>query len=124
MRLSASNINKNGLLLLSLVVIAVVSLLTVLSDKSERPYRPGVSQTNDMAVNQALTVYRAAKVQNVDLSSGPCLSNALMEGWVLDLVHNPRQKIDHLPENQCVTSLDKPKRVVELDLDGNVMRVK
>lgn len=111
--------------MLTLVVIAIVSLITVLTDKREKVYRPGISEINDNAVNQSLTIYQAAKAQGVDLSNGPCLSNALMKGWVLDIVHSPRQSIDDLPENQCTAYLnDKTKHIVELDLNGNVIRVK
>lgn len=36
-----------------------------------------------------------------DLSNGPCLSNEIVEDWVCDVAHEPRQAVDNLPENQC-----------------------
>ena len=46
-----------------------------------------------------------------------------MDGWVADIVHTPRQAVDDLPENQCQAyRAGKAFRLVELDLDGNVIR--
>ena len=40
-----------------------------------------------------------------NLSKGPCLSdediNWMIEDWVCDVAHSPREEIDNLPENQC-----------------------
>lgn len=42
-----------------------------------------------------------ARKAGTDLSSGPCLSNNISNGWVCDIAHNPRVGVDNLPENQC-----------------------
>ena len=31
-----------------------------------------------------------------DLSGGPCLSNGIIEGWVCDVAHSPREPADDL----------------------------
>lgn len=36
-----------------------------------------------------------------DLNDGPCLSNEIIEDWVCDVAHSPRQPVDNNPENQC-----------------------
>jgi len=48
-----------------------------------------------------------------------------MPGWVLDLVHNPRQPIDDLPENQCNSFVEgRSKHFVELDIEGDLIKAK
>jgi hypothetical protein len=88
-------------------------------------YRPGRSPEVDSAINQAQLTYASKKQTGADLTDGPCLTNALQKDWVLDLVHNPRQPIDDLPQNQCSAYLQgQAKHFVELDLNGDLVRFK
>lgn len=113
------------LLLLVLVVISGAALFTILTQGQKQGYKPGVSLENDKAVGQAKVLYSQKKAQGVDFSTGPCLSNDLLPNWVVDIVHNPRQKIDDLPENQCQAFREgRASHFVELDLDGTLVRVK
>lgn len=115
---------KLGLLALTLVVIFVVSFFTILVNKKDYTYKPGISVEFDRAVNQAQTVYRQKKNLGQNFEAGPCLTNDLMTGWVADIVHNPRQSIDNNPQNECQAYLEgRASHFVELDLDGNVVRV-
>jgi hypothetical protein len=105
--------HKTNWKLLSLVlgVIAAVSIITLITQAKE--------------INQALSVFQANKDAGVDMSTGPCLSNALMNDWVLDIVHKPRTKEDNLPENQCQAFIEgNAKHFVELDTTGAIVRVK
>ena len=80
---------------------------------------------SDTAVNQAKNLYEARKKEKMDFSNGPCLSDALMSGWVADIAHNPRTQIDDLPQNQCPAYREgKAKHFVELDTNGELIRVK
>ncbi|OGE32175.1 hypothetical protein A2631_05685 [Candidatus Daviesbacteria bacterium RIFCSPHIGHO2_01_FULL_44_29] len=110
------------------VAVAVVSLtaiLTVIFNNKEPVYKPGVYADVDRAVNQAKLIYNQAKSLGQDLSSGPCLSNALLPGWVVDIAHNPRLPIDDLPENQCSAIREgQANHFVELDPDGKLIKVK
>lgn len=117
--------NRPLLFALTLAVIIVTPLGTyLLLGRPRFSYQPGVSNEADAAVRRAQQVYRDKKLQGDDLRSGPCLSNDLMPGWVADLVHNPRSRTDDLPQNQCRAYLEgKASHFVELDLDGNVVRV-
>ncbi|MBI2022129.1 hypothetical protein HYS93_04625 [Candidatus Daviesbacteria bacterium] len=119
-------VNKKVYLFLAfLIFIAVVSLLTAMVDKRGSSYRPGLSKQYDQAVYYAQSVYRAKKKLGVDFSNGPCLTNDLLPEWVADIVHSPRESIDDLSENQCQAYLEgRAKHFVELDLDGNVVRVR
>lgn len=77
----------------------------------------------ERAIALALALYAEKKADGADFSSGPCLSENLMPGWVVDIVHSPRQAIDELPENQCQEyRAGRAFRLVELDPEGNVIR--
>jgi len=77
----------------------------------------------DLATAKAQELYRAALYNGDDFSNGPCLSNEVMDGWVADIAHNPRQAVDDLPENQCSAYRNGiAAHYVELDLDGNLIR--
>lgn len=83
-----------------------------------------IQADKDLAVAQAKELYRQVMMNSEDLSTGPCLSNNLIPDWVLDIAHNPRQPIDNQPENQCSAFREgKAHHFVELDLDGNVIKV-
>jgi hypothetical protein len=88
-------------------------------------YRPGISRDFDMAVKQAKALYAVKSAEGEDFADGPCLTNDLLKDWVADVVHNPRITIDNLPENQCQAYLEgRAHHFVELDLEGNLVRVK
>lgn len=77
----------------------------------------------DLAVLRAKEVWQIAVNSGDDLSQGPCLTNSLINGWVLDIAHNPREAIDDLPKNQCSAYLNgTAKHFVELDVEGNLLR--
>ncbi|PIS41504.1 MAG: hypothetical protein COT25_02765 [Candidatus Kerfeldbacteria bacterium CG08_land_8_20_14_0_20_42_7] len=79
--------------------------------------------TPDLAVLRAKEVYQLAVNSGDDLSQGPCLSNSLISGWVLDIVHSPRTAVDDKPENQCSAYREgAAKHFVELDTEGNFVR--
>jgi hypothetical protein len=47
-----------------------------------------------------------------------------MENWVADVAHDPRQPVDDDPANQCEEfRAGEAEHFVELDPDGNVIRV-
>lgn len=88
-------------------------------------YKPGVNLDVDKALIQSQALYNRKKAQGEDFSSGPCLTNDLMEGWVADTVHVPRIKSDNLPENECQAYLEgRAKHFIELNqADGSFVRV-
>jgi hypothetical protein len=64
----------------------------------------------------------------IDLSEGPCLSdgdvNWMIEDWVCDVAHSPREDVDNQPENQCRAYREgKAHHFVEVDPDCNFIRV-
>ena len=114
---------KVFILLISFSVVIAVAVLTLFANKDS------IQKVNkselETAVNQAKYIYSLRKQQAVDFSKGPCLSDALLPGWVLDIAHNPRQAIDDLPENQCPAYREnRAVHFVELDPEGNLIRAK
>lgn len=113
---------KIVLLTLSLTVIILTAFFTLLFNANS-PKSVSKSEI-DTAINQAQYIYRQKKLMGENFSNGPCLSNDLLPGWVIDIVHSPRVKIDDLSQNQCPAFLEgRAKHFVELDLDGNLVRV-
>jgi hypothetical protein len=120
------DLRRNYLLFLIVIAAILGSAFVTTSFYSHKtvPYKPGQSSDYDKAVGQALILFNQQKQLDADLSSGPCLSNDLIPGWVADIVHSPRTKQDNLPENECQAYLEgRATHFVELDVNGNVVRV-
>lgn len=108
---------------IALVVIILTGFATLFLNRGEQKAIP--KSEIDTAVNQAKFLYSQRKEMGEDFSNGPCLSNALMPGWVVDIAHSPRLSADDLPENQCPSYIEgKAQHFVELDLDGNLIRAR
>ena len=57
-----------------------------------------------------------------NLSSGPCLDNKIIEGWVCDVAHSPRQAVDNDPANQCQEFGKTANSFVEVDPSCNFIK--
>lgn len=114
---------KPTLLVLVLAVIILTALATVFLNSGRPEATP--KREIDTAINQAKHLYRGEKESGRDLSNGPCLSDALLPGWVVDIAHDPRLPIDDLPGNQCPAYREgKAQHFVELDPEGNLIRAR
>ena len=101
---------KRASLLLSLLVLAACGGGPSESEK-------------DAAIAAARQAYAEAIEQGVDMRNGPCLG-VIMENWVADVAHEPRSDLDNDPGNQCEAYRQgDADHFVELDPDGNVIRV-
>lgn len=114
--------------LLFLVILGLIVSFSyfIYSNAQKTPsYIPGRWPEADTAINQAKRLFAISQEQGVDFSSGPCLSNAILPGWVADIAHSPRAALDDLAENQCSAYIDgSAKHFVELDTSGNLIRAK
>lgn len=127
-----SSVARGKLLIFVLSVIAVVSLAIVYVHETnpfnaaiKGKYKAGLDDEIDSAVGRAQKIYKDRKALGMDFSSGPCLTNDLLPDWVVDIAHNPREDLDDLAENQCAAYIEgRAKHFVELDLEGEVIRVK
>ncbi|MEM5882986.1 MAG: hypothetical protein QXQ77_01965 [Candidatus Aenigmatarchaeota archaeon] len=63
-----------------------------------------------------------AKAQEMNLNEGPCLSNKIIENWVCDVAHNPREPIDDVEENQCPEYGKTAFHFIEVDPNCNFIR--
>ena len=114
---------KPLLVILALITLIFSSFVTLYINNAfvKSPSKSEI----ETAINQAQYFYRQKKGRGEDLSTGPCLTESLMPDWVVDIVHNPRQPIDDLGENQCQSFREgRSKHFVELDLNGNLVKVK
>lgn len=112
---------KTLLIVLVLTVLFSTAFLTLFFNKAfiKGPTKGEI----DTAVNQANYLYSQRKKLGEDFSNGPCLSEALLPGWVLDIAHSPRTPVDDLPQNQCQSYREgRSKHFVELDINGNLIR--
>ena len=117
--------SKQLLLVISLIVIITTAVATYIINNTGNTPKAIRKSEIDTAVNQATYVYQQRKAAGLDFSNGPCLSDALMPGWVLDIAHNPRLPLDDLPQNQCPAYRDgRSAHFVELDIYGNLIRAK
>lgn len=113
--------SKTLLLTVTLIVILITAFVTFFVNTFFSKSLP--KSEIDTAINQAKYLYHQEKEKGRDFSIGPCLSNALMPDWVVDIAHNPRAPIDDLPENQCPAYREGTMtHFVELDTEGNLIR--
>lgn len=114
---------SNFLFLFSLLVIVLAGYLTFMFNAGLP--KPISKNEIDSAVNKAKRLYSEEKSRKKDFSNGPCLSDALLPNWVVDIAHNPRLPIDDLPQNQCPSYVEgRSQHFVELDLNGDLIRAK
>lgn len=108
--------------LLSLLIVAfIIGWWATKSFKTSEPALNVANQTEAVAAAKAL--FYQQKSVGTNFSDGPCLSEAVIPGWAVDIAHSPREAIDDLSQNQCQSFRDgKVKHFVELDPEGNLIR--
>lgn len=117
--------NKATLFWGVLAFILVVSLLVVKNNLKSGAEKDASVVVTEQAVADAKSLYKKSLVAGTDMSTGPCLTNDLMPGWVVDVVHNPRLPMDDFSHYQCQAYLEgRAKHFVELDTSGNLVRVR
>ena len=76
----------------------------------------------ERAIAAAHVAYEEAAAAGTDLADGPCLG-VVLDNWVADVAHDPRQKVDDRPENQCEAFRSgEAEHFVELDPEGELIR--
>jgi len=116
--------NKRLQLFLLILLCLILTAVFVVKTAQKPVYKKGVSASYDAAVASAITLYKNM-AGKIDFTNGPCLTNDLMPDWVVDIVHTPRGAIDDLSQNQCSAYLEgRAYHFVELDLNGNLVRVR
>ena len=63
--------------------------------------------------------------EGTDLSNGPCLNNNVIDDWVCDVAHSPREEADNKQENQCSSfRAGEAHHFVELDENCGLIKVR
>lgn len=115
---------KTALVVLYLFVILTTVFFVYRFNSPKYIYKPGIWKEADVALNQAQNVYESKRQDGESFESAGCLSNDLMPDWVADIVHNPRDPVDDLPENQCPAYIEgRATHFVELNMKGELVRV-
>jgi hypothetical protein len=99
------------LIVLVLVVVGVVGYY----------YYIGWKET-ETAKEACIKACFEAKSGERNLNDGPCLSNKIIENWVCDVAHSPREPIDDVEENQCIEYRKTAFHFVEVDPNCNFIR--
>jgi hypothetical protein len=91
-------------------------------------YVPEEVKEQQILLNKTLELYAQKKIefqqQNISFSS-QCLG-LVEQGnitYAIDIVHVPRNHDDTLPENQCSDYPSVASHFIEIDKDGNVIRI-
>ncbi len=71
------------------------------ASQSETVNRATEKTSQMLAVEICRSACAGQKALGTDLASGPCLNGEVVEDWVCDVAHDPRQKIDDVAANQC-----------------------
>jgi hypothetical protein len=78
----------------------------------------------ERAIAAAHVAYEEAAAAGRDFADGPCLG-VVLDNWVADVAHNPREEVDDRPENQCEAYRSgEAEHFVELDPEGELIRAR
>jgi hypothetical protein len=86
---------------------------------------PEVAQQQEL-IQKAQTEFNRFKLTTSQTLSSQCIGTVYLgdAGYAIDLVHIPRTDEDNRPENQCQAYREGTvKHFIELDNDGNVVRI-
>ena len=76
----------------------------------------------ERAIAAAHVAYEEAAAVGTDFADGPCLG-VVLDNWVADVAHDPREEVDDRPENQCEAFRSgEAEHFVELDPEGELIR--
>jgi len=96
--------------------IAFIILALACSGCLKSSYSPSPEEIKAKAIAECLKVCKRQLRLGENFSSGPCLSDWVVEGWACDVVHSPPQPVDNEIENQCAFfRMGKAKHLVEVD---------
>lgn len=121
-------IMRKYLILLLIISIFLASGCTQeISPSKETSITSATSTAEKKAIKSCKEECKARLESNINLSKGPCLSeedvNWMIEDWVCDIAHDPREEIDNKPENQCSAYREgKASHFVELNTNCELIR--
>jgi len=123
---------KNLLLTLSITLLLIGCGATEKDNlnKEEKSKLPEKTVQQELTNNeqdivaQAKDLYKEKKDSGINLKDGPCLG-IINTDWAVDIVNHPRLPIDNRANNQCTEYRNNTiSHIIELDLDGEFIRMK
>ncbi|MFH8132534.1 MAG: hypothetical protein QW321_02935 [Candidatus Aenigmatarchaeota archaeon] len=102
-------------------IVLIVPLIIVVVGTVGYYYYSSLKET-EAAKEACIQACMEAKAQEMNLNDGPCLSNKIIENWVCDVAHNPREPVDDIKENQCPEYGKTAFHFVEVDPNCNFIR--
>jgi hypothetical protein len=81
----------------------------------------GTPDSSKLATEACIKECKSVK-DSMNLNDGPCLSNKIIDDWVCDVAHSPRQSVDNDPTNQCPEYGKSAKHFVEVDQECKFIR--
>lgn len=120
---------KKFLVITSLILMATFLTSCGKKEVKKPAFKPPETGPLDLEKNiviqKAIKLYQERKLEGVDFSDGPCLSQDIYPNWVVDIAHFPRKAIDDKEENQCQAFLEgRARHFIELDPEGKFIRAK
>jgi hypothetical protein len=101
-------------LLLAAVAVVFLSGCSTCSTCNKGGGATGGGNTSD-PVALCIGLCQSVKANDTDLANGPCLSDEIVQDWVCDVAHNPREAVDNDPANQCPAFGNTSHHFVEVD---------
>lgn len=101
------------------MVVVLITLLVILNFGGNK------EMDKEKVTTEALKLYNQKKSEGMDFNS-QCLGTIEVdkEEYAVDIVHVPRTEEDNKPENQCKAYRSgEAKHFIELDKDGNIVRI-
>ena len=112
---------RGGMMRTSRVVLAFSMLMMLFMSGCAQ--QADTMDSGGRARQECIDLCKMAKLGGMDMSSGPCLANAIVEDWACDVAHNPRQVADDNAKNQCSSfRTGQVRHFVEVDTDCNLIR--
>lgn len=83
---------------------------------------PQLTSMEQQAKDACIQLCQSEKAKGTNLDNGPCLSNEIVNDWVCDVAHLPRQAVDNLAGNQCSAFGKTAQHFVEVDPECGFIR--
>ena len=101
------------------LIIPVLLAVVAISGCAVSNNASGASQASLLCRQQCVDISSSS----MDFSRGPCINDNLMEGWVCDMAHDPRESVDDIAANQCPSFGKSASHFVEVSENCQVIRV-
>lgn len=115
---------KNNIyILIILIIILIVVAILLISTRSTITNTNKTNSNKQLAISRCISICYSKLDAGVNLNNGPCISNNVVNDWVCDIAHNPREEIDNKSNNECSDYLNNSKHhFVELTTNCKLIR--